>query len=418
MKHVTHTGRALLVLTLTLLLLTASALAAEVQLDRTAVYCFSPADFQADQSRDLTGIYIRSVPSALTCTIRYGARTLCAGDVLPSGALGQLVLTPTCQSGVQSELVYSPITASGLGTQETLKLKILSGKNEAPVAENSAFETYKNVSNTGTLKASDPEGGQLTYKLVKEPKRGTVTLNADGSFTYTPKENKVGRDKFVYTASDSAGNVSKEATVTVKIVKPTDKAMYADMSGDPAEFAAMWLKEEGIYSGQSVAGSLCFEPDSTVSRGEFLVMAMKLLGAAPEDAALTSGFADEAATPAWMRPYIVAALKNGMISGVDSDSGMVFRPEAELTKAEAAVMLQNILRLPETDSTSVFSIGTDSSDVPVWAESAVSTLEGAGIRMPMETSAETISRREAAELLYSVWELAQTDSAAAFLAAA
>ena len=44
-----------------------------------------------------------------------------------------------------------------------------------------------------------------------------------------------------------------------------------------------------------------------VSRGEFLVMAMRVLGMEPDAAVLTSGFADEAATAAWMRPYITAA---------------------------------------------------------------------------------------------------------------
>jgi hypothetical protein len=297
LKHAQHTIRSLAALALALLLLNSAALAAEVQVDRAAVYCFSGADFQSGGSGELTGIYVCSVPSALSCRIRYGARSLRAGDVLPAEALSRLVLSPTSRSAVQSEFVYCPITAEGLGTQQTLKLKILSGKNEPPEAENSALETYKNIANTGTLKASDPEGGPLTYKLVKEPKRGTVTLNADGSFTYTPKQNKVGRDKFVYTATDADGNVSQEATVTVKIVKPTDRARYADMAGDEAEYTAMWLKDEGVYAGRTVAGSLCFEPDSAVTRGEFLVMAMKLLGAEPESAALTSGFADEESTP-------------------------------------------------------------------------------------------------------------------------
>lgn len=418
MKHAQHTIRSLAALALALLLLSSAALAAEVQVDRAAVYCFSGADFQSGGSGELTGIYVSSVPSALSCQIRYGARALRAGDVLPAEALSRLVLSPTSRSAVQSEFVYCPITAEGLGTQQTLKLKILSGKNEPPEAENSALETYKNIANTGTLKASDPEGGPLTYTLVKEPKRGTVTLNADGSFTYTPKQNKVGRDKFVYTAADADGNVSQEATVTVKIVKPTDRARYADMAGDEAEYTAMWLKDEGVYAGRTVAGSLCFEPDSAVTRGEFLVMAMKLLGAEPESAALTSGFADEESTPAWMRPYIAAALKNGAISGVSSEAGLVFRPDAALTKAEAAVMLRNMLRLPEAETTSVFSFGADAADVPAWAASAVSTLEEAGISMPADTPAETISRREAAGLLYSVWQLTQAKSDAAFRAAA
>ena len=409
MKHVKFAGRALLVLGL-LLALSAAALAAAVRVDRTCSYCFSQADFLSG-SETLDGIYLSAVPSQLVGRLRYGARTLRAGDVLPAGALNLLVLEPTADAEAEDAVVYRPIANGVLGAARELKLRILSGQNKSPVAENSSFETYKNIANTGTLKASDPEGDALTYTLVKEPKRGTVALHADGSFTYTPLENKVGKDKFVFTAADRAGNVSEEATVTVKIVKPTDKAMYADMAGDSAEYAAMWLKEQGVYTGQRVAGSLCFCPDDTVTRGEFLVMAMKLLGTEPDGAALSTGFADEADTPAWMQPYLAAAFKNGMIAGVSSQNGMVFRPTAALTKAEAAVMLQNILLLPESDTASVFAVGSDAGAVPAWAAEAVNSLEAAGIRLPMETSADTISRRETAGLLFEVRALSASAAA-------
>jgi hypothetical protein len=406
LKHASTIGRALLVLSL-LLILGAGVEAADVRVESTDRYCFSQADFISD-GETIEGVYVCSVPSSAVGSIRCGARTLCAGDVLPAGMLNQLVLEPGSGSEPSGSLFYRPIANGTLGESKELKLRILSGENLAPVAESSSFETYKNVANTGTLKASDPEGDALTYTLVKEPKRGTVTLGSDGSFIYTPLQNKVGRDKFVFTASDQAGNVSQEATVTIKIVKPTDKAMYADLSGDSAEYAAMWLKERGIYKGQSVAGSLCFCPDSSVTRGEFLVMAMKLLGEKPDGQVLATGFADESATPVWMQPYLAAAFKNGVISGVNSDGGMVFRPDAALTKAEAAVMLQNILRLPESDAASVFAIGSDADAVPAWAARAVNTLHSAGIVLPAETSADTISRREAAELLMKVCQYAES----------
>ena len=272
------------------------------------------------------------------------------------------------------------------------------------------LETYKNIANTGALDARDPEGDTLTYQLVKEPKRGTVELSPDGSFTYTPAQNKVGKDVFTYTATDSAGNVSNAATVTVKIVKPTDRAMYQDLSGDSLAYTAMWLKDKGVYTGKRIAGNLCFEPESTLTRGEFLVMAMKLLGAEPESARLTSGVADENQTPAWMRPYIVSAFKSGMISGVTSPGGMVFRPESNLTRAEAAVMLQNILQLPQPQEAAVFA---EDSAVPVWAQASVSALNEAGIIIPVTTSAENLTRREAAELLFECWTLCQARETAA-----
>jgi hypothetical protein len=46
---------------------------------------------------------------------------------------------------------------------------------------------------------------------------GTLALNANGSFTYTPLPGKVGTDTFTYHVLDSAGDVSNNATITFKI---------------------------------------------------------------------------------------------------------------------------------------------------------------------------------------------------------
>ena len=50
---------------------------------------------------------------------------------------------------------------------------------------------------------ADPDGEHaLTAVLVSGPAHGTLTLNADGSFTYTPDANYSGPDSFTYRASD------------------------------------------------------------------------------------------------------------------------------------------------------------------------------------------------------------------------
>ena len=49
---------------------------------------------------------------------------------------------------------------------------------------------------------SDPDSEPLTAVLVTGPGHGTLTLNANGSFTYTPAANYTGPDSFTYRASD------------------------------------------------------------------------------------------------------------------------------------------------------------------------------------------------------------------------
>ena len=408
MKHRYHRGRKLAALTLVLLVFASSAQALELRVSSLDGLALSAEVFSENEAFE--GVYVASVPSQLDAEVSLGARTLRAGDVLDRSMLSQLLVLPAENRDASCELVYCPIEGGEVQPSRALELSILTGKNEAPVCRDVKFETYKNIANTGVLSASDPEGDTLTYQLVKEPKRGTVDIAPDGSFTYTPAQNKVGKDVFTYTATDSAGNVSNVANVTVKIVKPTDKAMYQDLAGDTLAYTAMWLKDRGVYTGKRIAGNLCFEPEGTLTRGEFLVMAMKLLGAEPESARLASGFADESKTPAWMRPYIVSAFKSGMVSGVTSPDGMVFRPSSNLTRAEAAVMLQNILDLPQSQEAAVFS---EDCAVPVWAQASVSALESAGISIPVTTSAENLTRREAAELLYECWTLCQNRETAA-----
>ena len=62
---------------------------------------------------------------------------------------------------------------------------------------------------------SDPNpGATLTAILVSNPSHGTVTLNSDGSFTYTPTAGYAGTDSFTYEANNGQAN-SNVATVTL-----------------------------------------------------------------------------------------------------------------------------------------------------------------------------------------------------------
>ena len=344
MKHRICSLRATLAAALVLVILFVPALAAEITVDYTSEYRFSAADFSS--SDGLEGIYISSVPPAYQAELCIGSRVIRRGDILPAAALDNMKLRPVCLGNADCELVYCPIENGTLTDAVTVSLRILSGTNTAPVCEDGTLETYKNIANTGTLSATDQEDQELTYQLVKEPKRGTVELHEDGSFTYTPDKNKVGKDSFVYTATDPAGNVSNEACIKIRILKPADKATYQDMSGDRDAFAAMWLKDKGLYTGRVIAGNLCFEPDCPVSRSEFLIACMKLAGLEQSDGTISTGFADELETPLWQQPYLAAAYQSGMISGTPTEEGLVFRPEEDLSRAEAAVMLQKLLRLP------------------------------------------------------------------------
>jgi VCBS repeat-containing protein len=96
--------------------------------------------------------------------------------------------------------------------------------NQAPTANDDSYSTQQDVNLTvnapGVLaNDSDPNNDPLTAALDSGPSNGVVTLNSDGSFTYTPNSGFSGADSFTYHATDGSLS-SNSATVTIT-VNPT-----------------------------------------------------------------------------------------------------------------------------------------------------------------------------------------------------
>lgn len=380
---------AFLALTLLCSLLPAAG-AAEV--DVGAVYCFQSADFQADTESELTGVCITSVPTA--GDVLLGDRVILPGDILTVHQLNHMTFSPAVNASQEVQITYLPIYGNQVEEEAVMTISIKKKENQPPVAQNGTLETYKNLENSGALSASDPEGSALTYSIVSKPKRGDVVINTDGTFTYTPKKNKVGKDSFSYTVSDAEGAVSNEAVVEIQILKPLDSTTYKDV--ESGQFEALWMRNTGLYTGSQVAGEACFGPDETVTRGDFLAMAMKLLEIPVDESLTTSGFADEGKAAQWLLPYLATAMRLGVVSGSQENGQVVFRPNDPITGAEAAVMLDNILQLPAGTA--------QETAAPQWAASAVQAMSAAGVAVSKPNG--DLTRLEAAAMLYSVSKIA------------
>ncbi|MCY4780333.1 MBG domain-containing protein, partial [Sphingobacterium sp. UT-1RO-CII-1] len=98
--------------------------------------------------------------------------------------------------------------------------------NDAPVAVDDYVTLTEDIPATGNVLTndSDPEGNALMASLVITPVNGTVVLNADGSFTYTPNANYAGRDSLRYQVCDN-GVPSKCGTAWLHLtVNPVNDA--------------------------------------------------------------------------------------------------------------------------------------------------------------------------------------------------
>ncbi len=273
----------------------------------------------------------------------------------------------------------------------------------APIAQTQSFETCKNVAYMGRLTGVDPKGSKLTFQLAQKPARGSleITDSATGEFVYTPYENKTGKDSFTFVVEDASGNVSAPAKVSVRIRKPATKVTYADMSGVASYNAAIRLAEKDILVGERIGDAYYFRPDETVSRSQFIAMAMSALDQKPLADTVTTGFADDSSIPTWCKGYVSAALQQGAVRGYpDSDGRVVFAPQSAVTKAEAAVILDRMLSVSDVAVTTFYA---DTAAAPAWAFQAAVNLERSGV---LETTSagelalnEPLTRGQCAQML-------------------
>ena len=284
-------------------------------------------------------------------------------------------------------------------------------ENAAPIAEDLTLKTYKGVAVSSRFAAVDPEGDLVTFQVVDSPARGEVAMDETdpAAFTYTPYEGKKGKDSFTYVAIDAKGNSSKPATVKVVIQKQTTAVSYSDLTGDPAHYAALRLTEEGVYTGRQVGSLYCFDPDSTFTREEFLTMAMTAAGKEPlADVSLT-GFYDDGDISAWAKGYVSAALVVGTVEGSRNDAGQtVFAPNAPVTQAEAAVIIDRLLATGDVSGTaSAFSEET----APAWAYQSVVNMEAVSVLSSSTDLYEPLTRAQSAEMLSAMLDVleARTD---------
>jgi VCBS repeat-containing protein len=123
------------------------------------------------------------------------------------------------QSGADS-FTYRAVDPSGASSAITTVAITVAAVPDAPIAANDSYTVANtaalNVTAPGVLgNDADADGDALGASLVTGPAVGTLTLNANGSFSYTPQSGHVGTVTFTYRASD--GTLTDDATVTISV---------------------------------------------------------------------------------------------------------------------------------------------------------------------------------------------------------
>jgi hypothetical protein len=167
---------------------------------------------------------------------------------------GSFTYTPDADYHGPDSFTYTLTDADGDVSTATALLTV-NPIDDLPVAVDDTFLTDEDSALTGqTLAPNDtPSGdGGNTWALATGPSHGTVVVNADGSFTYTPDADYHGPDSFTYTLTDADGDVST-ATITITVTA-------AELTGLPPDFN----QPESLLAGIRL-GPLAFQPGTRVN---------------------------------------------------------------------------------------------------------------------------------------------------------
>ena len=143
-------------------------------------------------------------------------------------------------------------------------------------------------------------------------------------------------------------------------------APATDISGHWAEKVITQWQEKGLISGYEEG---TFKPDNSVTRAEFVIMLNKALGFTQKG---NVTFSDVSAN-AWYYDAVAIAVEAGYCAGYEDGT---FKPNATITRAEAAVMIAKAKEL--TANTEAADKFADASRIPAWAKGSIGAVSVAG----------------------------------------
>jgi VCBS repeat-containing protein len=196
----------------------ATLLADRSSAEDTAVNFTLPANSFTDvDNATLTLTAALANGGALPSWLSFNAATRTFSGQPPANFNGQIDVRVTASDGAAS-------------ANDVFQINI-TPVNDAPVLANSTARGNEDTAITGTVVATDVDSTTLTYAMGTGPANGTVTVNANGSYVYTPNANYNGTDSFTVRANDGALN-STPATVTITVNAVNDAPIVATLLAD------------------------------------------------------------------------------------------------------------------------------------------------------------------------------------------
>ncbi len=264
---------------------------------------------------------------------------------------------------------------------------------------------------------------------------------------YWYNENKA-RWEFVGGQHDiEAGTISAELPHFSKYAMLLDPArtMFTDIAGRWSEDAVYRLQSIGIIHGDERGGKWMFRPQDSITRQEFIKLLVSAADLQPEDVddiSLPDKYKDAQQVGEWAMPYMAIALEQDWLSGVSRGDELWIEPQREISRAEAAVLMNRMIdkqqgvnagkgitssdvdhaggsaadHVANNNRTQDYSASsfTDQSSIPQWATPSVAAMKRHklinGYLDGSFRPGHAISREEAAQMINQllIWQYDQS----------
>lgn len=286
--------------------------------------------------------------------------------------------------------------------------------NLAPLAQDDEFSTPVNTDISGNVlddngngPDNEPDNDTITVNTtpITDPSNGTVVLNTDGTFTYTPDPNFIGVDTFVYEITDSTG-LAAQATVTITVTGDIDFEVEKTQTSGPSPVTQegqvigyqITLVNTGDIplTGVSVSDTL---PDGTAA---VLGAPVETGGVAAGGTAPAAGQLDVQETWTYTLNYTVSQddIDTGLpltnsVSATTTQTGATPREDEAVTAVDgaAAFSIVKAVDLATTGTTGILTYSitvTNTADVTLTAPVLMDVLEQDGTALTL-TSGPTLS---------------------------
>ncbi|MEQ2442076.1 phosphodiester glycosidase family protein [Pseudoflavonifractor intestinihominis] len=299
------------------------------------------------------------------------------------------------------------IYGGGESTGGTVYLDQLTTSNEA-IQDTTSPTVSVNLSGGITAVVSDDVDKQFDKSqitLTYDGKTMDFTWNAANStLTATLPAADNGLHRVTVTVSDASGNLGRGSAT--QSAAGTATSAFTDTQGHWAASYADYLYQRGITTGvpNEADGTLQFQPDRTITRGEFFAMVARWLGVdMSQYSDVTLPFVDAAQIPDWALAGVKTMYALGYLKGSSDGAGnLSANAAATISRAEAMTILGRVQAQGYAQAELTFD---DAASVPDWSLAYVKTLVAQGVISGYENKimpSDPLRRGEVAKMLFTM----------------